>query len=248
MAKKDKKNKDKKEYAQEESAGSKLLTFLIVLFIVIIWLVIFGVLIKFDVGNFGSEVLYPVLKDVPVVNRILPETKDKEPEGYTNIDEANARIRQLEKELSGAKSANSLSSDEVEELKSEIKRLKKYEEQQHAFEQRVKDFDENVVFNDKAPDVSEYQKYYEGIDPDHAEEIYKAVVKDIQHREAIKKQATMYSKMDAAKAAAVLQTMSGDLDLVASILDNMTESKSSAILAAMTPETAAQITTKMTAK
>mgnify|MGYP001084917602 FL=1 len=75
MAKKDKKNKDNNEYAQEESAGSKLLTFLIVLFIVIIWLVIFGVLIKFDVGNFGSEVLHPVLKDVPLVNRILPEVE-----------------------------------------------------------------------------------------------------------------------------------------------------------------------------
>ena len=58
----------------------------------------------------------------------------------------------------------------------------------------------------------------------------------------------MYAKMDPAKAASVLQTMSGDLDLVASILDNMTESKSAAILAEMTPETAAQITTKMTAK
>ncbi|MCI9410466.1 MAG: hypothetical protein HFG36_00165 [Eubacterium sp.] len=248
MAKKDKKNKENKEYAQEESAGSKLLTFLIVLFIVIIWLVIFGVLIKFDVGNFGSEVLHPVLKDVPLVNRILPEVEGTEPEGYSNIDEANAKIRQLEKELAGLKSANSLSSDEVNELKSEINRLKKYEEQQHAFEQRVKDFDENVVFNDKAPDISEYQKYYEGIDPDNAASIYKDVMKDLQYRAAIKKQATMYAKMDAAKAASVLQTMSGDLDLVASILDNMTESKSAAILAEMTPETAAQITTKMTAK
>lgn len=76
MAKKDKKNKDNKEYAQEESAGSKLLTFLIVLFIVIIWLVIFGVLIKFDVGNFGSEVLYPVLKDVPVVTAFFLRWKE----------------------------------------------------------------------------------------------------------------------------------------------------------------------------
>lgn len=244
-----KKEKDeKKEYAQEESAGSKLLTFLIVLIIVIIWLAIFGVLIKFDVGNFGSEVLYPVLKDVPVVNRILPETEDTKPEGYTNIDEANARIQELEAELAGLKSTHSASTDEVKELKAEVERLKKFEEQQREFEQRVKDFDENVVYNDKAPDISEYQKYYEGIDPDNAAEIYKDVVKDLQYSAKITKQATTYSKMDPAKAAAALETMSGNLDLVAAILDSMTESKSAAILAEMQPETVAQITTKMTAK
>lgn len=246
MAKKDK--KDKKEYAQEEGAGSKLLTFLIVVIIVIIWLVIFGLMIKFDVGGFGSEVLYPVLKDVPVVNRILPNVGGNEPEGYTNIDEANARIQELEKELALIKSSNTASQDEVNELKSEVNRLKKFEEQQKSFEQRVKDFDENVVYNDKAPDISEYQKYYEEIDPDNAAQIYKDVTKDLVHRASITKQATMYSKMDPQQAASVLETMAGDLDLVASILDSMTESKSAAILEKMTPETAAQITTKMTAQ
>ena len=92
--KKDKRKKEKNEIAQEESAGSKLLTFLIVFVIVVIWLALFGVLIKLDIGNFGSEVLSPVLKDVPVVNKILPaEEGDVQPEGYTNIDEANARIK-----------------------------------------------------------------------------------------------------------------------------------------------------------
>ena len=79
--KKDKRKKEKNEIAQEESAGSKLLTFLIVFVIVVIWLALFGVLIKLDIGNFGSEVLSPVLKDVPVVNKILPaEEGDVQPE------------------------------------------------------------------------------------------------------------------------------------------------------------------------
>ena len=75
MAKKDK-NKENK-VSTDESTGSKIVTVLIVLVIVVIWLAIFGVLIKLDVGNFGSEVLYPVLKDVPVVNMILPEPAQK---------------------------------------------------------------------------------------------------------------------------------------------------------------------------
>ena len=245
-----KKKKDKNvEVAQEERNGSKLLTILIVIAIVLIWLGIFGVLIKMDVGNFGSEVLAPVIKDVPVINRILPKSEeDTQTLAYTNIDEANAKIKQLENELASLKSTNSASEDEVSQLKKEVERLKKFEEQQKSFEQRVKTFDENVVYNDQAPDISEYKQYYEEIDPDNAASIYKDVSKDLIYSDKITKQATMYGKMDPEKAAAVLETMTGDLDLVASILDSMSESKSSAILAEMTPETAAQITTKMTAK
>lgn len=243
-----KKKDKKKEYTQEETAGSKLLTVLIVLVIVLIWLGIFGVLIKLDVGNFGSEVLSPVLKDVPVVNRILPDTGEEieKTEGYTDINEANVRIAELEKELASLKSTNSANGDEVKELTAEVERLKKFEQQQRAFEQRVKEFDENVVYNDKAPDIAEYKSYYEEIDPDNAAEIYQDVVRDLQYTEKIKKQATMYAKMDPEQAASVLETMSGDLELVVAILDSMPETKSALILENVSPETAAQITTKMT--
>ena len=54
MAKKDK-NKGNK-VSTDESTGSKIVTVLIVLVIVVIWLAIFGVLIKLDVGNFGSAI------------------------------------------------------------------------------------------------------------------------------------------------------------------------------------------------
>lgn len=247
--KKDKEKDQQNEIAQEESAGSKLLTILIVFVIVVIWLALFCVLIKFDVGHFGSEVLYPVLKDVPVVNKVLPSVEgEQKPEGYTDIDAANARIKELEKQLADSQNSGTASAEEVKDLKTENERLKKYEEQQRAFEQRVKEFDEQVVYNDKAPELSEYQKYYESIDKDNAAELYKQVVQDVQQSMKITKQSTLYSKMEPAQAASVLETMSGDLDLVAAILDGMSESKSAAILANMAPETAAQITTKMTAK
>ena len=120
MAKKD--NKDEQEVKNDESAGGKFITILIVLVIVIIWLAIFGVLIKLDVGNFGSEVLYPVLKDVPVVNMILPtpaEKEDGEEKEYDNLAEANARIKELESQLAASKNAGSANSSEVEELQAE---------------------------------------------------------------------------------------------------------------------------------
>ena len=61
-----------------EKGGSRIVTVLIALAIIAIWLVIFACLIKFDVGGIGSNVLYPVLKDVPVVNRILPTPSEEE--------------------------------------------------------------------------------------------------------------------------------------------------------------------------
>ena len=240
MAKKDK-NKENK-VSTDESTGSKIVTMLIVLVIVVIWLAIFGVLIKLDVGNFGSEVLYPVLKDVPVVNMILPEPAQNQDASaskeYDNLTEANARIKELESQLAANKNAGSANQSEVSELQAEINRLKKFEQEQSAFAKRVQEFDKNVVYNDKAPDTEEYKKYYEEIEPDNAEKIYKEVCKDYEYSQEIKDQADAYGKMEPASAAAIL---------VAKILDSMQTSKSALILQNMKPTTAAQVTTKMTA-
>lgn len=248
MAKKDK--REDREISGEESAGSKILTAIIVIVIVVIWLAIFGVLIKLDVGNFGSEVLTPVLKDVPVINWILPDTGEKDSEDgkeYDNLAEANARIRQLESQLATISNSDTANSEEIEELLAEIKRLEKFEQAQKEFAARVKEFDENVVFNDKAPDTEEYKIFYEGIEPDNAEAIYREVCRRYEHDQEIKDQADTYAKMEPANAAAILEEMTNDLTLVASILDSMQASKSALILENMTPTVAAQITTKMTA-
>lgn len=55
--------RDKADRAEKE--GGKLLTVLIALLIVFIWFAIFGLLIKFDVGGFGSDILRPIIKDIP---------------------------------------------------------------------------------------------------------------------------------------------------------------------------------------
>ena len=250
MAKKDKDNNRESQELKEEGAGSKILTILIVVIIVIIWLAIFGVLIKLDVGNFGSEVLYPVLKDVPVVNHILPSVESEdatENEDYDDLREANAKIRELERKLAATSSSDDANNSQIDELKAEVERLKKFEDNQLKFAERVKKFDKNVVYNDKAPDTEEYKQYYEEIEPDNAEEIYREVVKDFQYSQEIKDQGEMYGKMEPARAAAILEEMSGDLKLVASILDSMQSTKSALILQNMSTTTAAQVTTKMTA-
>ncbi len=250
MAKKDK-NKDSEQITNDESAGSKIVTVLIVTVIVLIWLGIFGVLIKLDVGNFGSEVLYPVLKDVPVINWILPNPDSEEsPQAskeYDNLTEANARIKELESQLAATSSSDSANGSEVEQLRAEVARLKKFEDNQKKFAERVKEFDQNVVYNSKAPDTEEYKKFYEEIEPDNAEEIYREVCRRFEYSQEIKDQADTYAKMTPESAAAVMEEMSNDLTLVASIMDCMQASKSALILQNMQPTTAAQVTTKMTA-
>lgn len=80
-----------------ESKGSKLTSFLVGLVVVIIWLVIFALLIKMDVGGVGT-MLRPYLKNVPVINQILPDASSEEiadETGYkfNSIAEAVERIK-----------------------------------------------------------------------------------------------------------------------------------------------------------
>ena len=103
--------------SDNEKKGSKMVTALIAVFIVIIWLAIFALLIKLDVGGFGSTVLYPVLKNVPVLNLILPDTDGAESsesgDTYKTLQEAIDRINELENELAIYKK-------EKDELKIEV--------------------------------------------------------------------------------------------------------------------------------
>ncbi len=246
MAKKDDKVID------GESKGSKLVTALIALAIVAIWLIVFGCLIKFDVGGIGSKILYPVLKDVPVVNKILPTPSEEEQarEGnyeYTTLKAANARIKELENQLASQDSTTNANADYISQLEAQVKKLQKYKDNEDAFNKRVQEFDEKVVFNDKAPDISEYKAYYEQINPDNAEKIYRQVLDKLQYSAKAEELGNYYSNMDAASAAKTLSEMSEDLDLVCDILENMQEKKAAEILQNMDSTYAAQITKKISA-
>ncbi len=246
MAKK--KNTDELEnFNETESAGNKVVSFLIALVIVIIWLGVFVLLIKLDFAGFGSKVLTPILKDVPVINRILPGSSFTDSEGntYDNLDDALARIQQLELELESLTNSGSVNSDYIAELEAENARLKIFEENQKDFEQRVFDFEQEVVFNDKAPGLEAYKAYYEEFDPENAALLYQQVVEQLQADESLIAQGERFANMDPANAAEILEVMTGDLDLVCGILENMDSKESAAIIAEMTPEYAAKVTKKM---
>ena len=222
--------------------------FLVTVVIVVIWVAILCLLIKLDVGGFGSGVLTPVLKDVPVVNKILPEdhtvTVDDEESygGYTSLREAVDYIKELELQLEEAQSASSVDSEQMAELRAENERLQTFEDAQVEFERIKTEFYEEVVYAEKGPGAEEYQKYYQTIDPTTAEYLYKQVVQQVQADQEIQDYAQAYSEMKPKQAAAIFEEMTDDLDLAAKILDQMSAEDRGNVLGAMDTEVAARLT------
>ena len=249
--KKEAKKRAKEISAQEaeldEEAGG-VSVFLVTLVIVIIWVAILCLLIKLDVGGFGSNVLAPVLKDVPVVNKILPaesvvSTDDTESYGgYTSLRQAVDYIKELELELERAQSSSNVSSEEIDELRAEVERLRTFEDAQVEFERIKTEFYEEVVYAENGPGAEEYQKYYELIDPTTAEYLYKQVVQQGQVNAELADYAQAFAEMEPASAAAILQELTGDMSLAAKILEQLTAEKRGNIMAAMDAEFAARLT------
>ncbi len=246
--------KNGEEIADDEESlgiGGKLIMAFVVLLIILIWLVIFAFLIKMDVGGFGSTVLFPVLKDVPYVNQILPGIEEYIPQeedeyaAYTTVESAVDRIKELEVEIEELKASGSKNSDYIAELEAASAELATYKANEAAFEEQKEKFYEEVVFSDKAPDINEYKTYYESIAPENAEAIYKQVVSQLAKDQEIQDYIKTYSSMKAKNAAAIFDSMNDDFSLVCEILSGMDASTRADILAAMNKENAAIVTKMM---
>ena len=240
-------SKQEAQLSEDEEPGG-VSVFLVTIVIVIIWLAILCLLIKLDVGGFGSGVLAPVLKDVPVVNKILPAdsvitTDDEEAYGgYTSLRDAVDYIRELELELERAQSVSNTDYEEISALRAEIDRLRTFEDAQIEFERIKTEFYEEVVYSDKGPGIEEYQKYYEMMDPATAEYLYKQVVEQVAIDAQLANYAQAYSEMEPAQAASIFEKMTDNLDLVAKILYQMNAEDRGNILGVMDAEVAARLT------
>ena len=134
MAKKSKDYNVNDDIYNDDEKGNPFVNIIIVIVVVLIWLVIFALLIKMDVGGIGG-MLRPFLKDVPVVNMILPDASDEEVMEetgykYKNLAEAIARIKELEQEIATLQETNAASAETIAQLQAEVERLKVYEQNQ----------------------------------------------------------------------------------------------------------------------
>lgn len=252
LAKKEAKKNGTTDEFEEESGGGKAAVVFVTLMIIVIWIAILAVLIHFDVGGFGSTVMQPILKDVPYVNKILPKTEEEETKTkedskypYKTIDEAVAYIKELEKELADAKESNSENDAYVADLEAQAAQWKEYKENEQKFEEEKAKFYKEVVFSDQAPDINEYKKYYESIDPQNAENLYKQVVEQQEKDDDMSDYVKAYSQMKPKQAAAIFDTMTDNLELVAKILSAMKADARGDILGNMKTDTAAKVTKLM---
>ena len=121
----------------EEGLGSKILMVFVTLLVIMIWLGIIVLLIKSDFGGFGSTILRPMIKDVPYLSWMLPESdeviEDTEYQ-YETINDAIERIQELEALLDAQLVANSENSELIEELHAQIADLQIYKLEQDEFE------------------------------------------------------------------------------------------------------------------
>lgn len=257
-AEKEKRNADKRKAKmseesddldlEEESTGGKIAIFFVSLIILLIWLAIILLLIKWDVGGFGSTVLAPVLKNIPYVNRILPDgaveelSTEENAYAFDSLDEAVNKIKELEIQLAEAQNASTDDAAYITDLENQAAELQQYKLEEADFEAEKQKFYEEVVFSDSAPDIEEYKKYYESIDPANADILYRQVVEQTAANDKIDEYVKTYSSMKPKEAAAIFDTMTDNLQLVSDILENMDAQSRADILGKMNAETASKVT------
>ena len=238
------------EELEADEEGGGFITFIATVFIVLLWLAVIVVIIKLDVGGFGSSVLSPVLKDVPVLNKILPKseiTESIDPEmygGYTNLQDAVNRIYTLEMELDTLRNSSATKDERISALEAEVTRLKEFETMQVDFQRIRNEFYEEVIYAENGPGAEEYKKYYETMDPTTAEFLYKQVVEELQVSKEIQDYVTAYSNMKPKEAAALFEKMTDTegIQLAARILGAMNSEDRAKIFDAMDKDVAARIT------
>lgn len=232
----------------DEDEGGGLTTFLATILIVVVWLAVIVVIIKLDVGGFGSNVLKPILQDVPVINRILPgnsilETKDPENYGgYSSLVDAVDYIRELEQELERAQITISEKNEEITELKANVVRLQEFEKKQVEFQRIKTEFYEEVVYAENGPGPEAFRKFYEEMDPTTADYIYRQVIIQLQETKEVQDWAAAFTQMKPKQAAEILEEMTDSLDVAARILKTMGAESRGSIMGVMDPEIAAKLT------
>lgn len=238
----------RQEEALGEEGNNPFITFGATVLIVVLWLAVICIIIKLDIGGFGSTVLTPLLKDVPVINRILPGkvvTETNEPEsygGYSSLQEAVNYIRQLEQKMEQMQAELGVKNSDIELLKAENERLSEFEDAQVEFSRIYTDFYTEVVNSDKSPGVEEYRKWYEEMNPTTAEYLYKQVLIQLQASTKVQEYAATYAAMDPGQAAQAFENLQDNLELVAKILSAMSTEARAEILDEMDSEVVAKLT------
>lgn len=190
-----------------------------IIFIIIVSITI--AIIGFNVGNIRDRYLRPGLERIPIINNLLPPLEEEQIEEQP-VDEQQQTIDSL--------------TAEIEELNKEIARLREFEQTQLEFRAEKEEFDRMIALNDPQA----YANFYESISPENAEELYKQAINQEVMDKEFKDYIQTFETMKKDAATTILEELIiTDMDLVITILDNLSSKKRSEILGAMDPQNAA---------
>lgn len=238
----------KQEEALGEEEGNAFVTFIATLFIVVLWLAVIFVVVKLDIGGFGSSVLAPILKDVPVLNKVLPgvplsEITDSESYGgYSSLSEAVDYIRDLELEIERLQNSSAIKDSDLEELRAQVTRLKEFENSQVEFQRIEREFYEEVLASGGDIGAEEFRKWFEEMNPSLAESLYRQVIVQLEESKEFKEYASAFAQMKPKAAAEALEEMMNtDTTTVARILNTLSVEERATIMNQMSAENTARI-------
>lgn len=212
----------------DDSTGKKrgcLIMFIISSLIIITLVAILG----FNAGGIRDKYLRSTLEKIPIVKNLLPPLKEEIEEDKISPEEEKI---------------NSLTT-EIENLNKEIKRLKEFEANQLKFKAQKEEFDRMIALNDPKA----YSSFYEGIEPENAEKLYKEATQKVELDKEFKNYISTFENMKKDAASKILEELlTTDTDLVITILKNLSGTKRSEILSTMDSKNAAVISKLLSPK
>ena len=231
-----------------ENKGQKSLgnVVLIGFFIVISIIVIIGAIIKFNFLGIGSAIS-PIIEDIPIINVILPtDSASSRNVEYATVEEAVEKLNLAEKLLDDKDDIINDLNKEIDILNEEIKRLSDYESKYQIFEREKYEFEKNVVFNENAPDLEEYIKYYDNISDENKDIIYDLAVAENEYNQKVEHYIEMFESMKPNSSAAIIDELYlDDMTLVIRILEKMEPESVADILSVLEPKVAAEISKEL---
>ena len=247
--KKVREKKPKQESSVEDEETIGIITIILgIIGTILVVAIVLAALIKFDIGGLGTEIIGPKIKNIPYLNVILPpmpeeEIEEEEVYSFDTIEEAIEALKNTENLLKEMEKEAENHNEVLENLQNENNRLKVFEESQLQFQKDKDEFDKLIV---SKTNPNEFIKWYEKINPENAEKIYKESIIKAVEEEELKKLVNMYQAMKPKAAAPILEEMSKTrLEMVGSILLKLESKQAGDILGAMDSKVASRLTSYM---
>ena len=243
--------------ARETKKGKGSLFYIITVFLaVLLFLMLLCGLAYLAVKNniYGvAEKYNSQLSRIPVFSDLLPDVEETDPDAFLTEDEVRKRYKELRKEYNTLKTENERLTEEYRLLQvaneQNIVKIATLEAEKDAFEkqkQKLKEDKEEFARQVANKDKSGFKSYYESIDAQAAERIYREIVQQEKSDDDKKQLAKLYEEMKPAAVAAIFEEMGEEkIVIITEILNAMERSAAASVMQEFSPEFASLVTGKL---